>query len=218
MKKIVWGFGLTAMILAAIPAQAQDTLTDQQVATAIERGRQIEPKDACVTVKESAAKKFGLGTLKSFTRTMVNPANLGTRDVSDDLEAQICTPEAHIEYQAAQARAEHRKFSIKDVSSDMRRPVIRVMVKPFAQSVVLRKNKDDDNGVAGRIANQATWQNFTGGLPTASFEFELDEVRELTTSEFIVSVSMVGMTTDGRQSSATRDFKVKREQLARLPM
>ncbi len=217
MKKITAAIVAVAAIIIAVPDAGQaQSLTDQQIQAAIERGQNTKVKDIGLFMKASALEQFKpKGLARSFLRAAINPLG-NNQDFWEQFEARMYTPEAWIALQAAKAKDLRVAFTAAQVTEEMRRPIVRIVVNPYASYIIIFRKDKDSNGIQATAASTTAVP--MGMPPAPSFEIPLEQVRELVRDEFIVTVQVSGVTMTGKEASAAKDFQIKKDKLDQLPI
>lgn len=203
------------ILLVYLPVMAQaQTMSDEAVATAVERGNKTTPDRVGLVLTPSG---FGL---KDFVGggISLNPLN-SNANPWDGFAVVLFTPQTWVEQAAAKAKAVYKPFSINDVTDDMRRPVLRIFSKQgYVERIVIRSA---DKASAIQLSASITcpddaiyFGNNGGSLECRGFEFSMDEVRKIQSldknKELLVTVILI-------QAAGERDFKVQKKHLKRLP-
>lgn len=209
---------VAALTIPQVFAQSTpQVLTDQQIATAIEIGKNARLEDIGLTVKPG---RLG-GFLRGIAATAANPA--AVVDGNNGLAIAVFTPKAWITYKAALEKRDFGTLEVAKVPADWRRPVVRVFVRAtgMATTAILR------NASGAAFKQNSTTQcpepiHFGRELTREcmAFEFPLEEVRTVANDEFIITVRLVGQSVvfEGQGGEAQQDVKVERKNLNKLPM
>ncbi len=189
----------------------QDALTQSEVEDAIREGARMKPRDVGLVLKPQVSLKERLAL--EAVRALQNPLEERPK-IWPGFAMVVHSPLSWI--QLASARAALRFEHIK-VTDDTKTPVLRIFLKPDSQTRAVVRSID------GRIVIQPTaskscleimqfGNEASGDCVEAQFEF--DAVRRLQDSrgEFLITVIIMG--TAGEM---TRDFRVKRGDLRKLP-
>jgi len=210
------GFGILVLVLAcAAPTQAQESLSDADVQTAITKGLSQKGRVQGLHLTDKGQSFMnGIMTLGS------RPGD--QRGQKSGFSIRVYTPLAWIEQQGSDAAKEFRPLQIADIGEEDRAPVLRVLVFPdkaFAvfgaggtssvQHVVLR---DEKKTVAVQPMSVEPFGESTAnamgghqeyvGIKTTFSLADLEKVRGSSgTAEFLVTI--IG---EGKRE---RTFKVK---------
>lgn len=209
---------LSATSVALASAATAQALTTEQVQAAVDRGLKSKPSEIGLTFKVSQ-----FNNAKAFTRSAFKRFRSRGLDDSHGLEEfglAVYTPLAWIERYAATAASQLRPFSSADVTDEMKRPVLRVFVKPNARHIVLR-DLDRRSVLQSLGEGRPFFEIINFGLQWEKdivgdrmlFEFPLEEVRKLQVpgdGGFYIRVEI----TPGQ----FEEFEVKKKHLDRLPM
>lgn len=218
MRNFTISVVVVGLILGGISMATSQTLTSNQIHSAIERGLKSKPSEIGLAFKVSEFNNAKAFTRSAFKRFRSH--GLESQHGLEEFGLAVYTPLAWIERATAIAASQLRPFSTNDVTDDMRRPILRIFVKPNAQHIVLR----DTN-------KQSTLQSIDGKRPFLEainfgpqweadivgniilFEFPLEEVRKLQipgNGSFYIRVEV----TPGQ----FEQFEVKKKHLDRLPL
>lgn len=208
LKILVLSAFLAAATAVTIAAQ---TLTLEQFQAAIERGLKSRPSEIGLDFKTT---KFNSGkaVLRSFVRSHLSHG-LDSRHGLENFGVVMYTPLAWVERQAAIAASRDLPFVIGNVTDEMRRPVLRVYVKPLAQHTLLR---DDNKASVQPLAPGKQLSEFINfgrqvEFNMTYFEFELNDVARLKAlGGFHIRVEI--------RPGQFEEFEVKKKHLDRLPL
>lgn len=195
---------LLSWVMDTLAQKAQ--LTDEEITAVIAQGVKAKGEEQGLVLKDVASALFSKGV---------------------DLQARLYTPSTWIAQQASQAAKEYRPFTLKDVTEDMRAPVLRVTImeeQPINsfQHVVLRdqtKTQALQPTVKESFLEEVTASSWAGMFGASTYvqgiraQFPLDGLRTLRgpqgDQEFFLTV--IGVT----QVETT--FKIKKKHFAKLP-
>lgn len=209
---------LSAIFVGLASAAIAQALTAEQVQAAITRGLKSKPSEIGLAFKIT-----DFNNAKAFTRSAFKRFRSRGLDDSHGLEEfglAVYTPLAWIERYAATAASQLRPFSSADVTDEMKRPVLRIFVKPNAHHIVLRDL--DKRSALQSLGEKRPFfepihfrprleKDIVGSIKL--FEFSLEEVRKLQVSgdgSFYIRVEI----TPGQ----FEEFEVKKKHLEKLPM
>jgi len=189
----------------AMPAAAQQ-LTSSEIQAAIAAGADKKPGDIGLFLEN----------------------NGGAFRASLPMKLVIFSPSEWIELVSAKAAQRFQNLTASGVSSEMSRPVLRVVAAPGSSISVLVVRNTSKNQVVQPISEEfcSEAMNFGGGfLGTVSpdckiFVFPLQDVQNLRDEdgEFLITLRAVGSAFGtGAPSEINKDFEVKRKHLNKLP-
>lgn len=214
----IGGVIAVVLTLVGVSTATSQTLTPDQIQTAIERGLKSRQSEIGLFFKITQinnARALIRGMTKSF-RSRGLDSNHGL----EEFGLSVYTPLAWIERQAAKIAGQLRPFSTADVTDEMKRPVLRVFVKPNAQHIVLR-DLDKQAVLQSISGKQPFFEPINFGLQWQTdivgdimlFEFSLEEVRKLQVpgdGGFYIRVEI--------GTEQFEEFEVKKKHLKKLPM
>jgi hypothetical protein len=195
----------------AIPAQAQQ-LTQTEIAAAISEGARTKPTDIglVMTAKPSFKERLALAAIDTFG---------GGAEFWTGFAMAVYTPASWI--QLSSARAAARFETLENATGDMKKPVLRIFLKPNANSrAVIRDTAK--TAVLRPLVSRACTGTIQFGNEVSNdcveLHFDLAAVRKLQDAkgEFLINVQVMGQDGD-RQVEMQRDFQVKGKHLNDLP-